>query len=485
MNKTTLFKKTLFFICLISMGAYGQNQSKTYKETFNVGDDAVLEINTSHADIEFETWNKNEVVIEATVELIDVSDDEAARYFEKNPVKIMGNSQNIEVSTGAGNALFSSHSFGDLDFHFEMPEVGPVIVDIPEVHVLPEHFEMQEMPPLPPMHFHKFDHEAYKKDGEKYMKKWQKEFSKGFDKEYQKKIEEWGTRMEERAERMEKRSEALRARAEERAERLQERQEEMVERQKVIQEKRIAVIKERAESRKQGDSNPFLFMHNDSIDFSGPNIFYFNSDGREGNIKIKKTIKIKMPKSVKLKMNVRHGEVKLAENTMNLNATLSHARLLATRIDGDDTTIVASYTPVSVQQWNYGQLQADYSEHVDLKEVRNLVLKSTSSDITIDRLLDNLNANNSFGPLRINSISNNFNDLDVSLRNAEFIFELPKAAFSIYVNGTSSTLTTPAGLKLNKTKNNDITVHKGYHLKTNSDKSITINSKYSEVVVRE
>lgn len=485
MNRTTLFKKTILFICLISIGAYGQNQSKTYKETFNVGDDAILEINTSHADIEFETWDKNEVVIEATVELTDISDKEAARYFEKNPVKIMGNSQKIEVSTGGGNSLFTSNSFGDLDFHFEMPEVGPVIVDIPEVHVLPEHFEMHEMPPLPSMHFHKFDHEAYKKDGEKYMKKWQKEFAKGFDKDYQKKIEEWGKRMEERAKRMEKRSEELRARAEERAERLHERHAEMAERQKEIQEKRIAVIKERAEIRTHRDSTRFFFKQNDSINFGGPNIFYFNSDGREGNLKIKKTIKIKMPKSVKLKMNVRHGEVKLAENTKNLKATLSHARLLATNIDGDDTTIVASYSPVSVQHWNFGQLQADYSEHVDLREVRNLVLKSTSSDITIDRLLDNLNANSSFGPLRINSISKNFKDLEVSLRNAELVFELPEAACSIYVNGTSSTLTTPVGLKLNRTKNNDNTVHKGYHLKSTGDKSIKINSKYSEVVVRE
>ncbi|MGI9549585.1 MAG: hypothetical protein ACR2MT_00185, partial [Aurantibacter sp.] len=205
MNRTSLFKKAILLLCLISIGAYGQNQSKTYKETFNVGDDAILEINTSHADIEFETWDKNEVVVEATIELTDMSEKEAERYFEKSPVKIMGNSQKIEVSTSGGNSLFTTSSFGDLDFHFEMPEVGPVIIEMPEMHSLPEIFEMEEMPPLPAQHFLKFDHEAYKKDGEKYLKKWQKEFAKGFDKEYEKKIEEWGKRMEERAERMEKR----------------------------------------------------------------------------------------------------------------------------------------------------------------------------------------------------------------------------------------------------------------------------------------
>ncbi len=69
-------------------------------------------------------------------------------------------------------------------------------------------------------------------------------------------------------------------------------------------------------------------------------------------------------------MNVRHGEVKLAENTNNIDATLSHASLLAATIDGDKTMVMASYSPVSVEKWNYGQLHTDYSENVDLKEVK-------------------------------------------------------------------------------------------------------------------
>lgn len=484
MNRTTLFKKTTILLCLINIGAYGQNQSKTYKETFTVGGDAVLEINTSHADIEFETWGKNEVAIEATIELTDVSDEDADKYFKNGGIEILGNSKKISISAGAENTWLFRHSVGGLNnFHFEMPEVDPVIIEVPQIHEMPEFFEMEEMPRLPHQHFHKFDHKAYKRDGEEYMKKWQQEFSKGFDKECEKKIEEWGKCMEERAERMEKRREEMADRAQERAERLAERAQERAERQQEVQEKRHALLIGRSEMRKRRDSTRFLFK-TDTLRSGSPNIFYFNSNGREGNIKIKKTIKIKMPKSVKLKMNVRHGEVKLAENTKNLKATLSHARLLATNIDGDDTTILASYSPVSVQQWYYGQLQADYSENVDLKEVHNLILKSTSSDITIDRLLTNLTASNSFGPMRINSISKNFKNLDVSLRNAELIFELPETAYNIYVNGTTSKLITPVSLKLNKTKNGHVTIHKGYHIKNNSDRSIKINSKYSEVIMQ-
>jgi len=467
------------------MGVYGQNQSKTYNEAFNVGSDAVLEINTSHADIEFETWDKNEVVIEATIELEDVSKEDAEKYFENGGIEILGNSKKISVSTGVENSYFFKHSVGGMNnFHFEMPNIDPIIIEMPEMEELHEIVAMEPVPPLPLQHFHKFDHEAYKKDGKKYLKKWQEEFSKGFDYEYEIKIKEWSKRMEERAERLEKRREERAERAEERAQRNAERAEERAERMRETQERREEMLVKRAEMRKRRDSTRFMFIQNDSINFGGPNIFYFNSDGQDGNIKIKKTIKIKMPKSVKLKMNVRHGEVKLAENAKNLKATLSHARLFATNIDGDDTTIIASYSPVSVQNWNYGQLQADYSENVNLKEVHNLILKATSSDITIDRLLTNLNASNSFGPILIKSISKNFKDLDVSLRNAELTFEIPETAFNIYVNGTTSKLTTPASLTLSKTRNGHVTVNKGYHMKSNSGKSIKINSKYSEVVVQ-
>ena len=57
----TLYSLALALMVSIGLGA--QTKSKTYKETFNVGDDAVLEINTSHADVEFETWDKNQVEI--------------------------------------------------------------------------------------------------------------------------------------------------------------------------------------------------------------------------------------------------------------------------------------------------------------------------------------------------------------------------------------------------------------------------------------
>src|SRR5690606_19071916 len=50
--------------------------------------------------------------------------------------------------------------------------------------------------PLPPEFMEnvgnlKFDHEAYKKDGEKYLQKWEKEMESKFGEDFEMKMEEW------------------------------------------------------------------------------------------------------------------------------------------------------------------------------------------------------------------------------------------------------------------------------------------------------
>ena len=479
------FRITLTVVTLFSVVMYGQKQTKTYKETFNVGDEAMINLNTSHTDIEFETWAKNQVVVEAVIELEGATADEAKKYFENAGIRIIGNSKNIEISTSTENTWLFGQSFGDNEgFQIEVPEIPdlePLFLDL-EIPELAEFPELLEMPPMPPIPFTNFDYEAYKKDGEKYMKEWKEEFDKSFDEDYQKRMEEWGKRMEERAEerkkRMEERNELRKERLEERQKMLQERAEVRKERLKELEERRKSLLERRSAS----DSSRIFIVERDRIRH-GPNIFYGLSGGKNKNFKVKKTIKIRMPKSAKLKMNVRHGEVKLAENTRDINATLSYARLLGATIDGDNTIINASYSPVAVRQWNYGKLKTDFSDEVNLQEVGNIVLYSNSSDVTIDKILKSALVKNNLGALRINSISKSFSDMDISVQNGEFFCELPETAYTIYVEGTSSRLKSPVGLVLNKTENRNNTIHKGFHVSKNSGKTIVINSKYSDVIL--
>ena len=305
-----------------------------------------------------------------------------------------------------------------------------------------------------------------KKDGEKYMKQWQKEFQKEFDSEYKEQFEAWAKEMEARAGEMKVRireNEALReemqAAREQQREELAEQREQMREQMQIAREQ---AMKAREEARKS-------------------RVFYFRGDGGDRNFTIKKTIKIKMPKGARLKLNVRHGEVKLAANALNTRATLSYARLLASTIDGKDTHIEARYTPVVVKRWNGGRLQADYSEGVELDEVGQLNLQANSSMVTIDRLLRQASIDNRLGALQIGSIADDFSEMVISVEYGELRCSLPRSAYGITVNNDRSEVAYPDFITWTTPAGKDSFTRKGVSQQGDSGRSIVINAAYSDV----
>ena len=411
MNKSHQITFRVLAITCLFLGLYAgaQTQTKNYSESFIVGDNTVLNINTSHTDIEFDTWNKNQILVEAVIELEGATEEEAEKYFANNPIKILGNSSEIEISTRNSRSWHSAHISGvpgyTDDFVVEIPEmpyVEPFFLDI-EIPDLPEAPQLAAIPPMPPippipaMKYGEFDYQEYQERGEAYLKEWSEEFREGFDEEWIEQMEEWGEQykanMEEytqqreelRAEREAVREEYRREREEMREEAEEMRMEAMEERERAREEARRMQEEEREIRRN-------VIISSDKA--SAPKVYYHSSDGKSGKFEVKRSIRIKMPKSVKLKMNVRYGEVKLAENTKNIDATLSYARLLASTIDGDKTNIVAAYSPVIVQKWNLGKLNTKYSGEISLKDVKYLTLDATSSEVTIDRLLKSAKVKN-------------------------------------------------------------------------------------------
>ncbi|WP_419214229.1 hypothetical protein ACNR9Q_08780 [Maribacter sp. X9] len=476
MNRSRKIQSKLLIIALgflVATSVFSQKESKTFQERFNVAEDAVLDINTSYADIEFETWDKNEVAITATITLEGATKQESDTYFKNTPIEIVGNSKRVTISSKSTNnrSFILNDSLLNFDFsnlQIDIPEIAPFVVNVPQIAPFPE------MPPLPQTKGFTFDYEAYRKDGEKYMKKWQKNFEKSFDKEHQKRLEEWAAEMEERTEEM---TERLKEQEEHRAKQMEERSKRLEEKLKEHEERRL-----RHFARRDTLTHDLMIFRKDSL-INSPNVFYFSSDGEQKNYKIKKTIKIKLPKSTRIKMDVRHGEVKLAENTKNLKANLSHSSLWATTIDGFDTNVLASYTPVVVQKWNYGQLNTSYSDEVSLSEVVQLHLQATSSNVTIDKLLKRAYVKNNFGTVHIVNVGPNFEELDISLKNGELNLQLPKVATDVYIKGNSSSLTVPSSLSLERTKNGNTTIDKGFYLNENSKRSLIITADYSEVVI--
>ena len=487
MKHIQTLKFSLFIVGLLvsSFGAFGQKQSKDYKETFKVNDNVVIDVNTSHADIEFETWNKNIVEVEATLEVEGLSKEEAEEYFNSWAFEVVGNSSKVTISTKPSHwehrrkdfTVVSGNNF-DFDYHFDnvvAPEVEiiPFVVDVPPIAPLPP------LPPLP-MNFKdfSFDYEAYKKDGDKYLEEWKKDFSENFDENFKENIEEWKNEVEQHKKNLEKHRKEI----EKQREKMRGNHEEMRQEQHKAREEHRKMIREKLEEAENIRREAVIKIKMDSD--SKPNVFYFSSDGRDKNLKVKKTIKIKLPKKAQLKMNVRHGEVKLAENYENINATLSHTKLLASVIDGENSVIEASYSPVLVENWNYGELKVNYVKEVDLKNVKSVKLVSKSSNVVIGNISEDAIINSSFGDLDIQSVKDNFKRLEIVLDNTNAIIFLPESAFDFYSSSSDSKIEFPERLNLNITKKYSNQLAKGFSENKNSNKNVSIVAAFSDVLIK-
>ena len=455
--KQLVCKSIIVLTILACTSIYAQRQTKVFKEVFNVNKNAVLDLDTNNADIEFDTWNKNVIQVEATIEVEGMSIDEAEKYFARNKMDILGNSSKVTVSTG-GNKFFSkTDAFVNAQpIHFNtsnFPARVSFDMDTIRMDTIMLGYDLKDVK------FVDFNYDEYQKGGKEYIKKWQQEFQKDMGAKNEAEIKKWVEEVKKKAIITQKKSKIL------------------AEKHKELSEKVKAKV---LKAQRNGD---VIYMNSNEF-YTSPNTFYISKDGGTKSLKVKKTIKIKMPKSATIKMDVRHGKVKLADNTTNINANLSYASLLASTIKGEKTYVNASYSPIYVTNWNVGQLKTSYTKDVELKTVKELTLSSVSSNITIDQLLKSAFMKNDFGNVQINSISSDFEDLDITITNGELEAILPKTPYTIYIKSKSSKTVLPSNLSMKKSVNQNMVVHKGYNNSKNTTRSLNIDASYSDVVLK-
>ena len=261
--------------------------------------------------------------------------------------------------------------------------------------------------------------------------------------------------MEERAKRLEERKEQLAERkelyqierkklAEEREKRTVERAELVKERAKLADERRVKIEK----------------LVNDKV-----------------NSKVKRTIKIRMPKNTKLKLNVRYGELEFASNVDDLNADLSHIKFVANSINGSNTSVNASYSQFFVSNWNLGTLKLNYVKNAEIDNVKRLMLTSNSSNVSIKNLINTAIINGNIGDLEILKIDDAFTNLNVTVENSDAVIVLPKINYNLQYKGNRSRFTHPK-----KTNKDNVSTFSTGDL--SSPKTIVVNAKYSNVTMQ-
>ncbi|MCH9661803.1 MAG: DUF4097 domain-containing protein, partial [Bacteroidetes bacterium] len=538
---------TVLALFLISM----VNAQSTYKESFTVGENALVSVNTSHTNVVFETWNKDKVEVEAFIDDDQLSAKEKQLVFDKWKLEVLGNSKKVVVNSNEGSLwdgiesmsslkaldrLEGLEKLGELDALKALGEMplfeglkdmdwNVVVPDVPNLDKLPawpfngyrpniksgdeysyyveKHkkkytFDRGEYDQNRQRYVDKLnkkydtsvsvrevdawlrDVDAWAEDIEKVMEKWGEDFGEQFEMqfgpEFEKKMEDWGEEF----------GKSMEAWGEEFGEKFGESMEKWGEEFGKDMEKWGEQLGEDMEKwAEQFDDDDSNYSRRILKDKDGSKTIIVNGDKdnlfEEASIKAKKTIIIRMPKGTKTEINVRHGEVKMAD-AYNVKATLDYSSLTAKSIDGGETLINVSYAPVYVNQWLDGTLDVNYVDDCKINQVKALNLQANSSNVNINRISDEALLSGSFGNLFINDIGDGFRNVDIVLENTDATVNLPDSAFTFYYNGKRSRFDSPASLEITSSnKTTGRSVLRGFNKNKNSQKSVTINASYSNV----
>lgn len=396
--------------------SFAQKQNKKFKESFKVNKDVVVEINATNTDIDVTTWNKNEVLVEAIIEVEGLTKEEAQKYLKNYKFEALGNSSKVQiVSKGKGIYGFNDNIviFGKDDFHF--PEI--VMPDMKFDFKFPE-MESIVIPDLNLEDVFKglekieFDFEKYSKDGDTYLFKW-KDSVNSISIKSKKEWEKF------------KKSKEYKKWKKEMAVNNKKLKEEMARLKIEMKNINKDVVQDAIKKAKIAVSNIDMKKLNKELDEARRRMgkvkteYFFDTSGdviiNDKKVKITKKITIKVPKGATFDLNTRHCKVKLPNTTAS--GKVSYGTFYASGIQGGDLEIY--YAPVTINTLKTANLHLHNVTDATIASVTNTTLSSNSGDIKIDEILANVDLETSFGELTIGKLSSAVKNFNLTLKQAE------------------------------------------------------------------
>ena len=559
-----------FFV--ISQAVFAQAKKEKLNERFNVNKDVKISVDTRYADVIFETWNKDEVSVEAYVE-----GENTSQALEDWDVSVSGNSNKIQIHSTSGYGDATVINIEDIeDLNIDLGSIignaVTVVEPIMEGIVGPI-LEGLAGTPLPDEFYDgvgdvKFDHEAYEREGKAYLKRYEREMEKRFgpdfdeamdkweresqekwdlgnlggalsslknipqwpfgdtrnmnfnDNEYRKDkqayvnklnkkygtdvtvretdkwlddMEEWGEDFEEDMEewgedfeiKMEGFGEAMEAWGENFGESMEKAFESWGEDFEKSMETWGEDFGKKIE--KWAEEHEGNWEKTTRRDKNGNSSTHFSlnvdTENRKSNRDIKRTIIVKMPKKAVLDLNVRYGNVKVV-SAYNAKGNISHGSLAAGNIDGGETSIDVSYSPITVGVWGGGSLIANHVKECNIANAKDITITSNSSNVVINKLNGSGIISGSFGELSIPQVSDDFGSLAIILENSDLVLNLPDSPFNFNYSGEHNEFLVPKQLETKSLKNGKTEMVNGYHKSRSTGNVITITAKYSDVVLK-
>lgn len=448
---------TLSVLCCT--GVFAQEKQNKLSEKLVVDNDVTVNLNTSHTNIVFETWNKNTISVEAYLEG-DPLDENNKRILDSWQVNVIGDNREVTINSAAGNLWSRDITASTIDKNRNLQELkalGPAITDM--LGPLMENIAKNPMPnALSESNASvNYSNSPFKVKDEKYIQQWESQIREKFKEDIDKDNQKWAKGFENNGVKMPEGK-------------MQIRLETWGEQYGKQMDAWASQLIKDIQSQQSGLTNVTVYR-------------YSSSNRMNNNSTSIKTIKIQIPSKAKLRLNVRHGDVQLADKSNNIKASLSHTTLSANIIDGDQTFIKASYSPVFVREWNNGRLVINYVKNCRIQKAKNLVVNADSSNVFIQQLDENGAISASFGVITIANLGESFSTLDLVVQNSDFKLNLPKTAFNLSYNGAQSIISLPKTMEVSTRKNFGNVLVNGFQNTRSTDKMITINAKYSEVVL--
>ena len=287
---------------LISAAAVAQQYSKPMQE-FKVGSNTKVFVEASYAEIEIVEWNKNKIEIEGIMNIQGLPEKEAKAIFDNWDISAQADSDHITIRS-------SSSNFGNEYFFINNDKYqGNVIVDMPDVDAMvvdiidSMHFVLPEFENFPDFNFNMeqnfqihgdslaFDYEEFEKNSE-YLKEWQEEH-----KEEMKKLK--AELKENQAEIVREQREIQKEIREIQREAMQEARiharEAQIEAREAQREAQRRVMEDRARMIEKGAKTREYEVQRIMRD--------------RQKVKIKKTLRIKMPRNARLELDVDYCKI--------------------------------------------------------------------------------------------------------------------------------------------------------------------------------
>ncbi|MFT5167683.1 MAG: hypothetical protein ACI8P3_002921 [Saprospiraceae bacterium] len=467
---------TCFFLTAVNA-----QTTKKHTEKFTVNEEVDIHVNTSHTNVKFETWDRNEIEVTFTLD----ADEKVEELFKQWNFEATGNSNTVNIESKSGHNFDMENfqfDFDMEDFDFDMKDFDVKMdnfnIDLSDLNLdidnmvteIMEGLNLADMPLSPFGKDGDFDGDEYKKNPNAYLKKLN---DKNGTQVSRKEADQWMADIKTWADNIEVQVEKnidlgnLDKQIGEQTKEIQE----SVEKWEKEHGTQIKEMTDKIEKQLEG------------MDFD--QFENFNKFDQE-RANTKRTIHIKLPKKAKLHLNIRYGEVTLAENLRNINADLNYASLSANTINGEDTDISAAYALVIVDHWQNGHLDLKYCNDITIKKATKINLNAQGTDIVIGTLLNTGLIHSAYGDLVIQKLGTNLKELNLVLDYGSALLPLPSNAVDLtYIGDRHSSFSFPEKCKVvSDTKEGIHRMVKAYNQKQNSGNVLSIRANHGDLTIK-